>query len=142
MPDDIDTASPATDYRCPQCGSLRTPAKCKPERESYKWWDDPSEYVGCPDCGHWASISSTAGIPGPVNVIGEAEEARYERATKQREADYRHSWTDEEMVRAVATARHDLLDQDDPTLGALDDRERATVVEHVIGAAMSSVLST
>ena len=141
MPADIDSASPATDYRYPSCGSQRTPAICKPRPLSIAWWDDPSQYLGCPDCGHFVS-SNIVRIRGDVNIIGEAEEARYEHARKQRESVYRQSWTDEELIRAVATARDDLLDQDDPTLGALDDRERAAMVEYVIGAAMRGVLLT
>ncbi len=34
-----------------QCGSVATPLAVKPVRESPDWWDDPSAFWRCPDCG-------------------------------------------------------------------------------------------
>ena len=38
---------------CPECGSNAAPVKRKPPRESPEWWDDPSVYFGCADCGRY-----------------------------------------------------------------------------------------
>jgi hypothetical protein len=36
---------------CRECGSTAEPVTRKPERLSADWWDDPSAYLGCADCG-------------------------------------------------------------------------------------------
>ena len=36
---------------CECCGSTAEPVVRKPERLSAEWWDDPSAYLACADCG-------------------------------------------------------------------------------------------
>jgi hypothetical protein len=38
---------------CLSCGSTKRPVKRKPRFGSASWWDDPSVYVGCADCGRY-----------------------------------------------------------------------------------------
>lgn len=41
----------ARDLPCEKCGSSATPIVRSPERGSIDWWDDPSAYFACADCG-------------------------------------------------------------------------------------------
>ena len=38
---------------CSECGSTAEPVTRKPERLSANWWDDPSAYLACRDCGNY-----------------------------------------------------------------------------------------
>lgn len=38
---------------CQSCGSDARPLVRKPRPGSVAWWDDPSCYMGCADCGHY-----------------------------------------------------------------------------------------
>lgn len=50
--------------RCPTCGNATTPLVKEPAFGSAEWWDDPSGYLACADCGAflaWAFPSSSEG---------------------------------------------------------------------------------
>jgi hypothetical protein len=46
-------ASARDELPCDRCGSTAEPVTRKPEPLSAEWWDDPAEYLGCADCGHY-----------------------------------------------------------------------------------------
>lgn len=46
-------AAARAELPCSRCGSVAEPIARRPERLSYQWWDDPSPYLACRDCGNY-----------------------------------------------------------------------------------------
>lgn len=69
-------AAAAKHLPCSSCGSTREPAVCKPTHGSAEWWDDPSPYIGCADCGAFMTLA-----PDVYPSILQADELNVERQT-------------------------------------------------------------